>query len=145
MTNADFNGDGKLDLSVANRCSNTVAVLLGNGSGGFGPKTDFPTGEDPYSLTTDDFNGDSKPDLAVTNDFSRTVSVLLGDGSGGFAAKDRLPHRRVLDRLPQPTSTWTASPIWLIANGIKVSVLLGDGSGGFAAKTDFAAGKFPSG
>ena len=31
----DFNGDGKLDLAVANYGSNTVSVLLGNGNGTF--------------------------------------------------------------------------------------------------------------
>ena len=29
----DFNGDGKLDLAVANFNSNTVSILLGTGSG----------------------------------------------------------------------------------------------------------------
>ena len=33
----DFNGDGKLDLAVANHGSNTVSVLLGNGDGTFQP------------------------------------------------------------------------------------------------------------
>ena len=45
----DFNGDGKLDLAVANTIGNTVSVLLGNGSGGFGAKTDFATGTTPWS------------------------------------------------------------------------------------------------
>jgi len=35
------NGDGRLDLGVVNQSSATVSVLLGNGSGGFGPKTDY--------------------------------------------------------------------------------------------------------
>jgi FG-GAP repeat len=48
----DFNGDGKLDLAVANRSeppsgtniSGTVSILLGTGTGSFGAKTDFGTG-----------------------------------------------------------------------------------------------------
>ncbi len=32
---ADFNGDGKPDLAVANEQTNTVTVLLGNGDGTF--------------------------------------------------------------------------------------------------------------
>jgi FG-GAP-like repeat len=32
---ADFNGDGKLDLVIANRTSNNIAVLFGNGDGTF--------------------------------------------------------------------------------------------------------------
>src|SRR6267154_1773584 len=37
---ADLNGDGKLDLVVANDRSSSVSVLLGNGNGTFGAKTD---------------------------------------------------------------------------------------------------------
>jgi hypothetical protein len=31
----DLNGDGKLDLAVANAISNTVSILIGSGSGSF--------------------------------------------------------------------------------------------------------------
>ena len=31
----DFNGDGKADLAMANKCSSNVSVLLGNGNGTF--------------------------------------------------------------------------------------------------------------
>src|SRR5205809_482726 len=40
----DLNGDGKPDLATAN---NTVSVLLGNGDGSFGMKTDYGTGSGP--------------------------------------------------------------------------------------------------
>src|SRR5215468_10469866 len=43
----DFNGDGKADLAVVNSNSNTLSVLLGNGDGTFGPKTDYATGTTP--------------------------------------------------------------------------------------------------
>ena len=43
----DFNGDGALDLAVANSLANNVSVLLGNGSGGFGPQTTFAVGQAP--------------------------------------------------------------------------------------------------
>ena len=38
----DFNGDGHADLAVANTDSNTVSILLGNGSGGFTPASGSP-------------------------------------------------------------------------------------------------------
>ena len=44
----DFNGDGKLDLAVANNSfSGTVSILLGTGTGSFGAKTDFGTSSNP--------------------------------------------------------------------------------------------------
>ena len=40
----DLNGDGKLDLVVANQFSNTVSILLGNGDGTFQPHVNMPPG-----------------------------------------------------------------------------------------------------
>src|SRR5262249_31065027 len=48
----DFNGDGHLDLAVANGSSGTVSVLLGNGDGAFGPSVDYATGRFPPSFVT---------------------------------------------------------------------------------------------
>ncbi|WP_418006552.1 DUF4347 domain-containing protein, partial [Nostoc piscinale] len=84
VTVGDFNGDGKLDLAVANRYSNNVSVLLGNGTGGFGTATNFTVGTTAQSVTVGDFNGDGKLDLAVANYNSNNVSVLLSNGTGGF-------------------------------------------------------------
>lgn len=75
----DFNGDGNLDLAVANFGPDTVSILLGTGTGSFGAKTDFDTGSDPDSVAVGDFNGDAKLDLAVANSGSDTVSILLNN------------------------------------------------------------------
>ena len=40
----DFNGDGQLDMATANSSDDTVSILLGNGGGTFGAKTDFEIG-----------------------------------------------------------------------------------------------------
>ena len=83
----DFNGDGKLDLAIANYDSNTVGVLLGNGNGTFAaPVTYSSGGSNPYAIAVADFNGDGKQDIAVTNDWSNSVGVLMGSGNGTFAA-----------------------------------------------------------
>ena len=83
----DFNNDNKLDLAVANYDSTTVSILLGNGLGGFGPKTDFGVGSNPLSVFSADFDNDGKQDLATANYSSSTVSILLGNGLGGFGLK----------------------------------------------------------
>jgi len=87
VTNADFNGDGNVDLAAQNAGDNTVSVLLGNGDGTFQTARNVPVGFAPTSVTSADFNGDSKADLAVANWSSNNVSVLLGNGDGTFQAK----------------------------------------------------------
>ena len=72
----DFNGDGALDLAVANGF-NDVSVLLGNGDGSFQEARSFGVGNSPTSLAVGDFNGDGALDLAVTNRDSNNVSVLI--------------------------------------------------------------------
>src|SRR2546426_284741 len=82
----DFNGDGKLDLAVANFDSSDVSVLLGNGDGSFKAALTFAAGRGPSFVAVGDFNGDGKPDLAVATLGSSAVSVLLGTGDGTFKA-----------------------------------------------------------
>jgi uncharacterized protein (TIGR03437 family) len=101
---ADLNGDGHLDLAIANEMSSNITVLLGNGSGGFtaAPGSPFVIGSRPLSLAVGDLNGDGYPDLAVTTEVGLDLSaretprpatapngnltVLLGNGLGGFTA-----------------------------------------------------------
>ncbi|MGA6983660.1 MAG: FG-GAP-like repeat-containing protein [Candidatus Sulfotelmatobacter sp.] len=94
----DFNGDGNQDVAVVNFASNTVTILLGNGSGSFTPapnctatSVNCVTGSAPKGIATGDFNGDGYLDLAVTNSGSNTVSVLLGNGDGTFQPKVDFP------------------------------------------------------
>ncbi len=85
---ADFNGDGKADMAVANADGNTVSIYLNNGSG-------FPTTptrnllgttaaplKSPQGIAAGDFNGDGIDDVAVANRDSEDVSVFMGDGIG---------------------------------------------------------------
>jgi hypothetical protein len=86
---ADVNGDGKLDLLVANSCANalcatgSVGVLLGNGDGTFQPPMDYESGApQTLSVAVADMNGDGKLDLVVGS--SGALGVLLGNGDGTF-------------------------------------------------------------
>jgi len=99
ITTGDFNGDGILDLAVANLYSETpeeepgtVTVLLGNGDGTFKATAISPTtGFLPHSVRVGDFNGDGKADLVTANEGDNSLTVLLGNGDGTFAAPLSLP------------------------------------------------------
>jgi hypothetical protein len=83
---ADFNGDGKQDLAVANQNSFDISILTGNGDGTFRASTNYPANGKVAGLVVADFNGDGKPDVAVANPQSNTASVLLGNGDGTLQA-----------------------------------------------------------
>lgn len=74
---ADFNSDAKPDIAIANTETNTVAVLLGDGAGGFGDPTKFAVGEGPRWLVAGDFNRNGSLDIATANWTGNSVSVLL--------------------------------------------------------------------
>jgi len=82
----DFDGDGKQDLAIADAGTNSVSVLLGDGTGNFGTATGFATDSGPGSVVVADFNGDGKPDLVTADLFAGNVSLLAGDGTGNFSA-----------------------------------------------------------
>ncbi len=73
----DLNGDGTLDLVVANQTD--VSVLVGNGDGTFQAPLSLAAGSSTLALALADFNGDSLTDVAVTNFNSNTVAVLPGN------------------------------------------------------------------
>lgn len=88
----DLNNDGNLDivagLSTGAR-DGQIAVLLGNGSGGFTPSASSPLttlSVNSTEVVIGDFNEDGKRDLAIPGQSFATVEILLGDGAGGFAA-----------------------------------------------------------
>ena len=129
----DFNGDGRLDLVVANNGNNTVSVLLGNGDGTFQGPVGYTTGSGPRFVAVGDFDGDNRLDLVVANSGSgsASVSVILGNGDGtfqphvdypiGVAANDvviaDLDSDRKMDLI--------VSRLW------GISILLGNGDGTF--------------
>ena len=89
---ADFNGDGKTDIAVANYSSSTVSVLLADPTtGAFSSVSTFPVGRHPFSIAAGDFNKDGRMDLIVANSTGNLVSILLGKGDGTFAAAQNVP------------------------------------------------------
>ena len=84
---SDMDGDGVLDLSVAARADDSVALLFGMGNASFiaaSPVWDPPSSL--CSLHAADFDGDGADDIALCSDEGRRFDVLLGGGDGTYAA-----------------------------------------------------------
>jgi hypothetical protein len=81
---ADYNGDGKPDLAIANLLSSTVSIFFGDGTGAFQFVRDIRVARYPCSIAVADFDNDGKLDMAVANRLSELISVHLGDGAGSF-------------------------------------------------------------
>jgi hypothetical protein len=88
----DFNGDGTLDLAVADLLSNSVSVMLGKGDGSFQAAANYAVGYFSWGglggagrcVAVRDFNGDGIPDLAVS--YMGGLRVFVGNGDGTFQA-----------------------------------------------------------
>jgi hypothetical protein len=137
----DFNLDGRPDLAVTSVGDDNVAILLGNGRGGFTEANSSPikVGDAPESVAVGDFNLDGIPDLATANSGSDNVTILRGNGSGGFTQFAGSPIR-VEDR-PESVAVGDfnldSRPDLAVANGgdDNVTLLLGNGLGGFTQST----------
>jgi hypothetical protein len=93
----DFNGDGKLDLAIAQNPTGppTIAILLGNGDGTFKALTPFSTGGSSIALfAVADVNNDGKLDLIVTDYLKGQVQIFLGKGDGTFQAPSNIATGR---------------------------------------------------
>jgi hypothetical protein len=144
----DFNGDGQLDVVVANECADTfcstgsVSVLLGNGSGALQLVGSYATGRGPsYSIAVSDLNGDGSSDVAVAL-IDGSVAVLLGNGDGSlqpavsYAAGENPRSIAVKDL------NGDGYPDLVVAEqgSSTLTVLLGNGNGTFQPAVTYGSG-----
>jgi hypothetical protein len=84
LVSADLNGDGWLDLVVANTSDGTVSVMLNQGDGSFAAPTSYPAGSKPGAIAVGDLDGDHTVDLVAAGSSGTGITVLLGAGDGSF-------------------------------------------------------------
>jgi hypothetical protein len=138
---ADFNGDGKLDMAVAegNYPNGQVSVELGNGNGTFKQPVVSAlstTATSPYLMLTADFNGDGKGDLAVLDNNGNGFQVLLGRGDGSFGTAVDTPLSYSLSSLAAGdfNRDGKADLVGIVSNNGSpfLNVYLGNGDGTFS-------------
>ncbi|MBS1643119.1 MAG: VCBS repeat-containing protein [Bacteroidetes bacterium] len=158
----DLDGDGKLDLVVANYGSSTVSILRNTSSVGsitsssFATKVDYTTASSPEIVAIGDLDGDGKPDLAVA-DYSSKISVLRNTSVSGsitsssFAAKVDFATGGSTPTLVIADLDGDGKPELIASNSSSntISVFRNVSSSGsitsssFAAKVDFTTGTTP--
>ncbi len=151
----DFNGDGRLDLAVADAGNDFyggtnpggVFVLLGKGDGTFKPAERYASvdydGAGPW-LVEGDFNGDGRLDLATAATGGDTVRVLLGNGDGTFQSTQSVVLADSVGSLTTGDFNGDGVTDFVVASfaypSNTVSVLLGNGDGTFQTEQPLAAG-----
>jgi hypothetical protein len=129
-----------LDLAVTNGISNSVSILLGTGTGSFGPPTNFTVGDTPRSVAVEDFNGDTNLDLAIANQRTNDVSILLGTGTGSFGPPTNFTAANGPSSVAVGNFNGDANLDLAVTNVFSpfvVSILLGTGTGSFGPPTNF--------
>lgn len=135
----DLDGDGVMDIAVANEGSNNVSILLATGAGTFAAATEFAVGAAPQSVVIDDVSGDGKLDLVVANSGDGTITVRFGTGTGTFGSPGTLPVGNGPRGLAVADLNGDGERDLVVANAAdSVSVLLGTGGGAFAAAVTHA-------
>ncbi|RJQ53274.1 MAG: VCBS repeat-containing protein [Actinobacteria bacterium] len=128
-----FDADAYPDIAVPFRASNTVRVLLGDGSGGFSWGSTLAVGDQPHAVQAADLNEDGFTDLVLGYYSQEVVAILIADGAGSFSMEQTLAagpsHALDIADLDGDGDLDIAVP-----NRTRetVSVLAGDGSGSFS-------------
>ena len=152
IATGNFNGDGNLDIAIANHGVKLVTVLLGNGKGQFslapGSPFNVESNPHPHGIAVADFNGDQKPDIAIDDWAENKVLVMFGKGDGSFQAPGtkldvgKMPYQRL--RTADLNEDGHPDIVTSNFESASISVLSGDGHGHFARK-DFSAPVAPFG
>ena len=135
----DFNRDGKMDLAITHGEFSTagVSIFIGDGSGGFGPPTDFPITVWEHMVVAD-FNNDGNADVFLSRDGSSSGQILPGNGSGGLSGASNVNASFARRAVPGDFNKDGKLDLALVGDGATfVSVILGDGLGNFSAPKTF--------
>ena len=145
---ADLDGDGLIDLAVANHATDYVTLLSGVAGGGFEVRASsrlrVNVAPHPHAVRLSDIDGDGQADLLVDDRAAEAIRLFKGVGQGRFAKAIQIPVGGDPYRGMTLTDVNGDGEIDLVTpNPDHVAVLIGDGLGGFAQDTVLYPGFAP--
>lgn len=145
MTAGDFDGDGHVDLAVANMLSDDVVIMRGIEGGGFVPGVRLGPVQNSFSILSADLNRDGHLDLLAA-DVSARVVAFFGAGDGTFPTEvSLLPGASAPVGLALRDFDADGLPDLAVADAVNrdVSILRGAGDGTFALHQTIPLGLSP--
>lgn len=135
---ADLDGDGDLDLVVANEFGANL-LLLNDGTGQFvNASNQIPRAvHDSEDIGIADFDNDGDLDIVLVSEDDQTNELYLNDGSGQFSdGGSRLPVQGTSNGVFVADVNNDGHPDILIGNAGRNVVLINDGNGQFTDESD---------
>jgi len=144
LATGDFDGDGNLDLAVADGVDTNILILTGDGTGTFTQKTSVRNAgaSAPVAMIAGDFNGDGVSDLVVAHGQSNKISIFLANR---FPSVFDTPATLATGLTPAALVAADFNGDGLLdiavqnADSQNVSIFLGLGTGAFRPAASFAS------
>ena len=142
---ADFDGDGDLDILIANEHRPNI-LLINNGKGKFTNESSKRIPQVPHDsedIGIADFDLDGDLDIVVVSEDDKTNELYLNNGDGTFTdAGDRIPVTGTSNSVVVFDINLDGAPDILIGNNGQNNILMNDGKGNFKDETNERFGVF---
>ncbi|MGB0139014.1 MAG: FG-GAP repeat domain-containing protein [bacterium] len=142
----DWNNDGRKDIAVANRETDSISILLNNDNDNFTTAATLDTAEFPQQLMQGDWNGDNVTDLASISVGENLLQLWKGKGDGTFEKTSELDTPSFPQQLEVADFDCDGRQDLAVSSRSAevLRIWYSDGSGNFGSQFDLPAGRGPS-